>query len=110
MDRSRAALRWVDRAGLLYVAELGFQAGIKSWPWKEPGWPGGRVTVFTPDGDIVARWGGGRNPMSPGDFFAPHDIWGDGNGGLYVSEVARVAGCAEAGYPDAPVLRKFTRV
>ena len=48
--------------------------------------------------------------MVPGDFFAPHDIWVDSQGSVYVAEVIMSAG----GYkglvsPECPSLQKFVR-
>lgn len=98
-----------DRAGNLYVAEVGYRAGM--WPGTEapyPGAPGGRVSIFDPDGKLLARWGGGENPTAPGDFFAPHDIRVDSHGDIYVAEVTMSAG-GKRGLvsPDCHSLQKF---
>ncbi len=102
----------VDAAGTVYVAELGFHAGM--WPGTtapSPDSTGGRVSVFDRDGSLLARWGGGINPCSPGDFFAPHDLSLDSKGDLYVSEVTWSAGGNRGVVPaDCPSLQKFTRV
>ena len=45
-----------------------------------------------PARQAAARWGGGRNPCAPGDFFAPHDICVDSHGDIYVAEVVMSAG------------------
>jgi DNA-binding beta-propeller fold protein YncE len=100
-----------DQAGNLYVAELGYRAGM--WPGTSapsPDATGGRVSIFDADGKLLARWGGGENPTSPGDFFAPHDIRIDSRGDLYVSEVVMSAG-GNRGLvsPDCHSLQKFTR-
>ena len=47
---------------------------------------------FDREGKLHARWGGGEHPCDPGDFFAPHGIWVDSRGDLYVSEVALAGG------------------
>jgi len=99
---------FVDTAGFYYIAEVGWRAGM--WPWMTPRDPGARVSIHDPEGNLVARWGFGTNPMDPADFFAPHDIWRDADGSLYIGEVAKAAGCAKAGFPDAPVLRKYEKV
>jgi DNA-binding beta-propeller fold protein YncE len=70
-----------DRDGNVYVAELGYKAGM--WPGTvapSDDATGGRVSVFDPQGQLLARWGGGQNPTAPGDFFAPHDIRVDSHG------------------------------
>ncbi len=98
-----------DAAGNLYVAELGYRSGM--WPGTFPPTPdatGGRVSIFCPEGKLLARWGGGDNPVAPGDFFAPHDIRIDSRGDIYVSEVVWSAG-ANRGHvsADCHTLQKF---
>ena len=83
----------VDAAGNLFVAELGFCAGMLEGmvpPTSDA--PGGRVSVFGADGELAARWGGGAHPTAPGDFFAPHHICVDPQGDVYVSEVVATGG------------------
>jgi DNA-binding beta-propeller fold protein YncE len=108
-DVARPSQVFIDGAGSVYVAELGFHAGL--WPGTTaPGAdaPGGRVSVFDPPGRLVARWGGGRDPCAPGDFFAPHGIWVDSRGDIYVAEVVASAG-GNRGLvsPDCHPLQKF---
>ncbi len=98
-----------DAAGNLFVAELGYRAGM--WPGTFPPTPdatGGRISVFAPGGALLARWGGGANPTAPGDFFAPHDICIDTRGDVYVAEVVMSAG-GNRGLvsPDCHSLQKF---
>ena len=98
-----------DGVGNLFVAELGYRAGM--WPGTvtpTPDATGGRVSVFDPGGGLLARWGGGENPTAPGDFFAPHDICIDTHGDLYVAEVTMSAG-GNRGLvsPDCHSLQKF---
>jgi len=99
-----------DKAGNVYIAELGYRAGM--WPGTSPpspNAPGGRVSVFDANRKLLARWGGGDNPTAPGDFFAPHDICIDSHGDLYVSEVV-MSGGGNRGLiaPDCHTLQKFT--
>jgi DNA-binding beta-propeller fold protein YncE len=78
----------IDPLGRVFVAELGYRAGM--WPGTtapSPDSPGGRVSIFDAEGQLLARFSGGDNPGDPGDFFAPHDIWLDAQGGFYVAEV-----------------------
>ncbi len=100
-----------DRNGNVYIAELGYQAGM--WPGTaapSDDATGGRVSIFDPEGHLLARWGGGRNPTAPGDFFAPHDIRVDSHGDAYVSEVVMSAG-GNRGLvsPSCHSLQKFIR-
>ena len=56
--------------------------------------PAPRVTVCDLDGNIQARFAG-ANPILPGNFIAPHGIWADSRGALYVGEVVKAAGAIE---------------
>ncbi|MBX9788218.1 MAG: peptidyl-alpha-hydroxyglycine alpha-amidating lyase family protein [Pirellulales bacterium] len=110
-DVARPSEVFIDPAGRVFVAELGFRAGM--FPGNQPPTPnpvGGRVSIFSSSGQLLSRWGGGDNPCSPGDFFAPHDIWIDRRGDLYVSEVTYTAGIARGAIgPDCHTLQKFSR-
>lgn len=101
---------FIDSDGFVYVAELGRRAGLFPFMPAEPNAIGGRVSIFNPAGELQARWGGGLDPMSPLDFFAPHDICVDSSGSIYVGEVTWSAG-GKRGLvsPDCPTLRKFVR-
>jgi len=102
---------FIDRNEHLFVAELGYRAGM--FPGNEPPSPnptGGRVSVYTLAGKLLAQWGGGDHPCKPGDFFAPHDICVDSHGDIYVSEVTHTAGILRGAIgPDSHTLQKFTR-
>ncbi len=112
-DVARPCQVFIDRrGGWVYVAELGFRAG--RWPGTgppEPGAPGGRVSVFDRGGVLHARWGGGAGPCAAGDFFAPHGLWVDAHGDVYVAEVA-LSGGGRAGLVPASchTLQKFVRL
>jgi DNA-binding beta-propeller fold protein YncE len=102
----------IDASGNVYVAELGYRAGM--WPGTQPpheGATGGRVSIFDSRGKRLVQFGGGERPCDAGDFFAPHDIWLDSQGSFYVSEVVWSA----AGGQKPPVgeyhpLQKFERL
>lgn len=109
-DIARPCQVFVHR-DLVYVAELGYRAGM--WPGTTAPTPdatGGRVSIFDPRGELLARWGGGLDPCAPGDFFAPHDIGVDSRGDIYVAEVTMSAG-GNRGLvsPECHSLQKFTR-
>lgn len=59
---------FVDKEDVMYVAELG-----------------ARVSILDLEGNVLGRWGNERN-TDPGEFFAPHGIWVDSAGDIYVSE------------------------
>jgi DNA-binding beta-propeller fold protein YncE len=110
-DVARPCQVFIDGEGYVYVAELGFHAGM--WPGTTPpaaDVPGGRVSIFDRYGNLRARWGGGRNPCMPGDFFAPHGICVDRRGDIYVAEVVMSAG-GNRGLvsPTCHTLQKFIR-
>lgn len=110
-DVARPCQLVIDPEGWVYVAELGFRAG--RWPGTglaPANAPGGRVSIFDREGTLQERWGGGDNPCSPGDFFAPHGIWVDSRGDLYVAEVALSAGGRAGLVPTTcHTLQKFVR-
>ncbi|MCJ7572761.1 peptidyl-alpha-hydroxyglycine alpha-amidating lyase family protein [Candidatus Bathyarchaeota archaeon] len=60
---------YIDGSGLVYVAELM-----------------SRVSILNLKGEVLARMGGEKN-FAPGQFVAPHCLWKDSRGSLYVGEV-----------------------
>lgn len=108
-DIARPCQIFIDQRGHVYVAELGFRAGM--WPGTHPPAPnatGGRLSIFNLKGERQTSWGGGDSPCAAGDFFAPHDVWVDSCGNIYVSEVTMSAG-GNRGLvdPDCHTLQKF---
>jgi DNA-binding beta-propeller fold protein YncE len=101
---------FIKNDGTIYVAELGYKAGM--WPGTSPPTPdatGGRLSVFDANGKLLVRWGGGLDPCSTGDFFAPHDICVDSRGDIYVAEVTYSAGGSKGLVPpDCHSFQKFT--
>ena len=98
-----------DAAGLMYVAELGgWAAGadVEIPPHAPPA----SVCLVDLDGTLISRFGSG-DPVRPGNFFAPHGIWADSKGDLYVAEVivsyARNRGLVPL---DCAALQKFARI
>lgn len=71
----------VDSDGVRYVAELQH-----------------RITILDTDDSTITRLGGESNP-EPGSFVAPHTVWFDSQGSLYVGEVL-----------EGQRVSKFTRV
>ncbi len=111
-DIARPCEVFIDAADRVFVAELGYRAGMFPGNAPPPGNPtGGRVSIFNRAGELQARWGGGDDPCAAGDFFAPHDVWVDRFGDLYVSEVTFSAGGNQGMVPpDCPALQKFVRI
>ena len=97
--------------GTVFVAEEGARCGLFPWMRAEPDAVGGRLSIFAPDGELLARWGGGLDPCAPSDFFAPHSVWLDSQGAIYVGEVNWSAGGNEGMIPpDCPCLRRYVPV
>ncbi len=111
-DVARPCQVAIDTHDNLYVAELGWRAGMFDGNQAPPGNPtGGRLSIFNLAGELQTRFGGGDNPCAPGDFFAPHDVCIDRFGDLYVGEVTQSAG-ANRGLVarDCHSLQKFVRL
>ena len=70
-DFVQPAKVYVDPKGIMYVAELK-----------------GRVSILDLSGKLLARWGDPANrSLDVGMFAAPHSIWADSHGDVYVGEV-----------------------
>jgi len=101
----------VDPQGVLYVAEVGYRAGLYPWTDVPPGAPGARISVLDPHGKLIARFGDADRPCEPGNFFAPHDLCLDSHGSLYVAEVVYSAGGSRGLVPPTcHALQKLLRV
>ncbi len=111
IDVARPCQVEIDDDGNVLVAELGYRAGMFEGNQPPPGHAsGGRVSIFDRQGALLSRFGGGDNPCSPGDFFAPHDIAIDRFGDIYVGEVTMSAGGRRGMVPpDCHALQKFVR-
>ncbi|MDE0056170.1 MAG: peptidyl-alpha-hydroxyglycine alpha-amidating lyase family protein [Gammaproteobacteria bacterium] len=94
-------------AGIMHIAELGGWAAGSDIP---PHVPPASVCLVDLDGTLISRFGSG-DPVQPGNFFAPHGIWADSKGDLYVAEVivsyARNRGLTLL---DCAALQKFARI
>jgi sugar lactone lactonase YvrE len=89
--------------GLMYVSELHANAGWRGGP-AQPA----QVSIWQLDGHMLARWGG-EDLTSEANSFAPHGLWGDAQGNLYLGELAVSShrGPRPAGYP---AIHKLVRV
>ena len=68
--------------GNIYICELNGMAGVDA-----PGL-GHRVSILSPDGELLARFGDPEEGEEPGKFIAPHGIAVDSRGDIYVGEVS----------------------
>jgi DNA-binding beta-propeller fold protein YncE len=110
LDVHRPMEVFIDGADNVFVAEVGWRAG--RFPWQTPpaNPPGARLSIFDRSGKLQTHWGGSVEPTAPGDFFAPHDVWVDTHGDIYVGEVIMSAGGNQGLVsPDCHALQKFVR-
>jgi DNA-binding beta-propeller fold protein YncE len=98
------------RCPVCYVGELGPGGGInRRFPNLGP-----RISIVDHNGNILARLGGKKPGLGPGEFIGPHGIAVDSQGDIYVGEVPRTFW--RNFWPDEPVpddvrsLRKLRRI
>lgn len=91
---------FIDNNDNIFIAELGFRSGVAPCVHYSlmcdppPGHdPIARVSICDPDGNVHTRIGGDEEVM-PGNFIAPHGLWADSRGDLYVGEVVVASGAA----------------
>lgn len=100
----------IDADGLVYVSELWWRAGQRSFrlgPIETDRF--GRLSIYDLNGRLLKRWNG-PNPAAPGSFCAPHGVCVDSRGDVYVAEVSYTfAGKAGLVPPDCHTLQKFGR-
>lgn len=100
---------FIDDSGILFVAELGEIAGRSPDTEILPHMPHASVCLLDLDGELITRFGE-EDPVLPGNFFAPHGIWADSKGDLYVAEVVYSGGANRGLVPlDCHSLQKFKR-
>jgi sugar lactone lactonase YvrE len=88
-DVQRPTDMTVDADGLIYVSELAWWPGERSWIdgpvySQKPG----RISVLDSNGRPLWRWLSEGDGRDPGCFLAPHGLAFDSRGDLYVSETA----------------------
>jgi hypothetical protein len=99
----------VLKRGLMYVSELGWRAGQRSFRHGpiERDLPS-RVSILDARGAVIARLGG-PDPCAPGSFCAPHGLAVNSSGDLYVAEVMwTIAGKAGLVPPDCHSFQMLT--
>ena len=70
-DVARPCQIVVNDVGRVHVAELGFRGDVAGDDRADRRRAGGRISVFDPDGRLIARWGGGANPCAPATSSRP---------------------------------------
>ncbi len=101
-DLHRPNGMFISGDGLLYVSEL-FANATASHPDRPA-----QLSIWTLGGELLARWGAADYRVL-GNFFAPHGLWGDAEGNLYVGELA-VSSHRGPRPPDYPAVHKLVRV
>ena len=77
---------------------------------------GPRVSIYTSEGELLARLGHARAGLDPGQFISPHGLAVDSRGDIYVGEVSftnwgrRVRAKGEQLPPDLRSLQKLAKV
>ena len=107
---------FIDEQDNVHVAELGFRSGNRAVPHfrlmttpPHGHEPISRVGIYDPDGGIQRRIGG-EEEVLPGNFIAPHGLWVDSQGDLYVGEVTVASGAVDRLAPFTPAcFQKFRR-
>ncbi|MFN8525523.1 MAG: peptidyl-alpha-hydroxyglycine alpha-amidating lyase family protein [Chloroflexota bacterium] len=69
--------------GNIYIGELNGMPGVDDAPGL-----GHRVSIVSPEGKLLARFGDPQEGEGPGQFIAPHGIAVDSKGDIYVGEVS----------------------
>jgi DNA-binding beta-propeller fold protein YncE len=89
--------------GLLYTTEKPVKRHDGA-----PGFLPPKVSIWNTNGKLLARWGG-EDLAKSGNFFAPHGIWGDARGDLYIGELS-IDGLRGNIPPGYPLVHKLVRV
>jgi sugar lactone lactonase YvrE len=114
LDVQRPQDIFIDKEDRVYVGELVWRAGMKSFrrgpiEAEEPA----RLSIFDIEGNVLLRWGSGVGPdaAQPGQFVAPHGIWVDDRGDIYLAEVTDTIGVRPGIVPEGThTFQKFARV
>jgi len=102
---------FIDEDDLVYVAELSWYVGERSWrlgPIDE--YLPARLSIYDIEGNVLLRWAD-PDPTKDCYFTAPHGIWVDSEGSIYLAEVAGIWSVARGfAPPEVHRLQKFARV
>src|SRR4051812_2521081 len=111
LDVQRPQDIFIDKDDRVYVGELVWRKGMTSFrrgpiEEEEPS----RLSIFDLDGNVLVRWGG-ADAAKPGNFVAPHGIWVDDRGAIYLSEVTDTIGVRPGFVAEGThTFQKFARV
>jgi DNA-binding beta-propeller fold protein YncE len=100
----------VGADGTIYVAELGWRAGLYPGMPSSEGDPGSTCAILAPDGVLGDRIGS-TDPCADGSFYAAHGITVDSTGAVYIAEVSFAARAkADADLDCCHTIQKFTTI
>lgn len=101
---------FIDGDGLVYIGELGWAKGEVSHrrgviAERIPA----RLSIYDLEGNLLLTWSD-LDPDKPGYFRAPHGIWVDSEGSIYLAEVTHTVGTGTGAFsPDGQTFQKFAR-
>jgi streptogramin lyase len=111
VDVQRPQYLYIDDDDLVYVAELSWFPGQQSHrrgPRTE--YEPARVSIYDLEGNVLLRWSD-PDPSREGYFVAPHSIWVDREGSIYLAEVTHTVAVMRGQVGrDAHTLQKFARI
>lgn len=111
LDVQRPQDIYIDAAGLVYIGELVYRKGEVSSrrgpiEQEEPS----RISIYDLEGNVLLRWSD-PDPTKEGFFIAPHGLWVDAEGSIYMAEVTNTIGVSKGlAPPDAHTFQKFARI
>jgi sugar lactone lactonase YvrE len=110
-DVQRPQDLFIDAAGRVYVVELSWSRGDRSYKQGTIGeYQPGRLSVFDPAGNVLLRWS--QPDLTRSDaILAPHGLWVDDEGSVYVAHATNTVAVAQGLVgSDALTFQKFARV
>jgi hypothetical protein len=102
---------YIDKDDIMYVAEGAWAKGGTTMAGRPtPETRDAAVSVRDMQGNVLSKWGG-PDVYKAGWFAAPHGIWVDSHGDIYVAEVIKTAlSRTNQWHPGCHSLQKFARV
>jgi len=88
---SRPGDLFIAHDGTVYIGEMGWEKGSRNMAGRllDEDRPS-RLTIRDLAGNILSTWGG-PDPCASDGFAAPHGLWVDSHGDIYVGEVTKTA-------------------